>query len=62
MGKKIKVAVLGGTGFVGRNVVEYLADCGHDAQPFSRSTGCDLEDLPEASSQIFRYQPLPILL
>ncbi len=38
----MKVAVAGGTGTVGRHVVEIAAERGHDVAALSRSTGVDL--------------------
>lgn len=38
----MRVAVAGGTGMVGRYVVQALADRGHDAVSMSRSTGVDV--------------------
>lgn len=38
----MKIAVAGGTGLVGHQVVEKLADTGHDAVVLARSTGVDL--------------------
>jgi uncharacterized protein YbjT (DUF2867 family) len=37
-----KIAVAGATGRVGRNLVEILAERGHDVVPMSRATGVDL--------------------
>ncbi|MFF0448779.1 SDR family oxidoreductase [Streptomyces sp. NPDC004609] len=47
----MKVAVMGGTGRVGSQVVEILKAAGHEAVPHARSTGVDLftgEGLPRA--------------
>ncbi|MEV2247466.1 NAD(P)H-binding protein [Streptomyces sp. NPDC049970] len=38
----MKIAVLGGTGLIGSQVVQDLAAAGHDAVPHSQSTGVDL--------------------
>ncbi|WP_106814918.1 SDR family oxidoreductase [Microbacterium timonense] len=38
----MRIAVAGGTGVVGRHVVESLRDAGHEAVVLSRSTGVDL--------------------
>jgi nucleoside-diphosphate-sugar epimerase len=46
-----KIAVTGGTGRVGRHVVELLKERGHDVVPISRSLGVDVvtgEGLAEA--------------
>jgi len=52
-----RVAVLGGTGFVGRNLCEVLAAHGVEHRAFSRLTGCDLLDLETAWSKLSAYQP-----
>jgi uncharacterized protein YbjT (DUF2867 family) len=47
----MKVAVIGGTGLIGSQVVKILTASGHQAVPHSRSTGVDLlsgSGLPEA--------------
>ncbi|MGW0082124.1 SDR family oxidoreductase [Streptomyces sp. NPDC003393] len=47
----MKIAVVGGTGLLGSQVVRVLRESGHEAVPHSRSTGLDLLDgkgLPEA--------------
>jgi uncharacterized protein YbjT (DUF2867 family) len=47
----MKVAVIGGTGLIGSQVVDILAATGHEAVPHSPSTGLDLlsgAGLPEA--------------
>ncbi|WP_406394893.1 SDR family oxidoreductase [Streptomyces sp. NBC_00887] len=47
----MKVAVIGGTGLIGSQVVTILKEAGHDAVPHSLSTGVDLltgQGLPEA--------------
>ena len=38
----MRVAVAGGTGWIGRLVVEHLRDSGHDVGILARSTGVDL--------------------
>ncbi|WFE99301.1 NAD(P)H-binding protein [Micromonospora sp. WMMD964] len=38
----MKIAVLGGTGLIGSQVVKILQDAGHEAVPHSLSTGVDL--------------------
>jgi GDP-L-fucose synthase len=54
---KIKVAILGGTGFVGRNVREVLEKHGFEVGIFSRTTGCDLLDLSVAWSKLDQFRP-----
>jgi len=47
----MKIAVIGGTGLIGSQVVEILNASGHEAVPHSTSTGLDLlsgQGLPEA--------------
>src|SRR5215469_10150832 len=47
----MKVAVIGGTGLIGSQVVKILTAGGHEAVPHSQSTGLDLlsgRGLPEA--------------
>jgi uncharacterized protein YbjT (DUF2867 family) len=41
-GRRLKIAVAGGTGRVGRHIVEVLKSRGHDVVPMSRSTGVDV--------------------
>jgi len=47
------ILVLGGTGFVGKNVVEALRAGGYPVTSISRSEGCDLRD-PAATKKAFR--------
>jgi uncharacterized protein YbjT (DUF2867 family) len=47
----MKIAVIGGTGLIGSQVVEILNGSGHEGVPYSLSTGVDLlsgQGLPEA--------------
>src|SRR5574338_1245451 len=47
----MKIAVIGGTGFIGARLVSKLNAGGHQARPYARSTGLDLltgAGLPEA--------------
>lgn len=53
----MRVAVLGGTGFAGRNVRETLEDAGHSVGVFSRTTGCDLMDLHTTWAQLDAFRP-----
>jgi GDP-L-fucose synthase len=52
-----RVAILGGTGFAGRNVRNLFVDRGIEIGVFSRTTGCDLLDLPAAWSKIDAFRP-----
>src|SRR5258708_19567692 len=48
---EMKIAVIGGTGLIGSQVVKILNASGHEAVPHSSSTGLDLlsgRGLPEA--------------
>ena len=50
---QVKIAVVGGTGFIGARLVRKLEADGHDVGAHGRSTGPDLltgEGLPEALS------------
>ena len=48
-GQPMRIAVTGGTGFVGRNVVRRLEAAGHEIVALSRRTGTDLAD-PEPAA------------
>jgi GDP-L-fucose synthase len=52
-----RVAILGGTGFAGRNLRNTLEDAGMTVGIFSRTTGCDLLDLPIAWSKLDQFKP-----
>lgn len=52
-----RVAILGGTGFAGTNVRRCLADNGFEVGIFSRTTGCDLLDLPMAWQKLDAFHP-----
>jgi GDP-L-fucose synthase len=53
----LRVAVLGGTGFAGRNVCEALERAGITVEAFSRATGCDLLNLPAAQERLRAFRP-----
>jgi GDP-L-fucose synthase len=53
----LRVAVLGGTGFAGRNVRDLLQSAGMSVGVFSRTTGCDLIDLPGAWAKLDMFRP-----
>ena len=53
----LRVAILGGTGFAGLNVRNALEAAGHMVGVFSRTTGCDLLDLPTAWSKLDSFRP-----
>jgi len=40
----VKILVLGGHGFVGRNIVKYMENTSHKVIPLSRRDGLDLTD------------------
>lgn len=48
----MRVAVTGGTGFVGRHLVERLHDAGHETVVISRRTGAEIDDI-EALTEAF---------
>lgn len=52
-----RVAVLGGTGFAGRNVREQLEAAGMTVGVFSRTTGADLLDLNAVWSRLDAFRP-----
>jgi GDP-L-fucose synthase len=52
-----RIALLGGTGFAGRNVRNALEEAGHTVGAFSRTTGCDLLDLPSAWAKLDAFRP-----
>lgn len=52
-----RVAVIGGTGFVGHNVRSILEQAKMRVGVFSRTTGCDLLDLPVAWAKLDAFQP-----
>jgi NADH dehydrogenase len=49
----MRVAITGGTGFVGRHLARALTDAGHKAVALSRRVGCDVGDL-QALTDAFR--------
>lgn len=53
----VRVAVLGGGGFVGRNVCNALEAGGATVEVFSRTTGCDLLDLHTAANKLHSFRP-----
>ena len=53
----LRVAILGGTGFAGRNVRNALESAGITVGVFSRTTGCDLLDLPTAWAKLDQFRP-----
>ena len=54
---KLRVAVLGGSGFLGRHACEALEACGATVRSFSRRSGCDLLDLETAGREIGAFRP-----
>ena len=57
MDKDIRVAILGGTGFAGHNIRTILEYHGITVGLFSRTTGCDLLDLPTAWGRLDAFRP-----
>jgi GDP-L-fucose synthase len=55
--KEPRVAILGGTGFVGRNVRNILVAAGFNVGVFSRTTGCDILDLPVFWKNLDTFRP-----
>jgi len=55
--KTVKVAILGGVGFAGRNLRECLEAAGMEVGVFSRTTDCDLLDLPKTWAKIDSFRP-----
>jgi GDP-L-fucose synthase len=55
--EQLRVAILGGTGFAGRNVRNELETAGFAVGVFSRTTGCDLLDLPVAWARLDAFRP-----
>jgi GDP-L-fucose synthase len=53
----IRVAVLGATGFAGRNARNRLETSGVCVGAFSRTTGCDLLDLPTTWEKLDAFRP-----
>jgi GDP-L-fucose synthase len=52
-----RVAVLGGSGFAGRNLRDRLSAAGMSVAVFSRSTGCDLTELQTALAKVDAFRP-----
>jgi GDP-L-fucose synthase len=57
----LRVAILGGTGFAGVNVRKELEAAGITVAVFSRTTGCDLLDLPTAWAKLDAFRPTHIV-
>ena len=53
----MRVAVLGGSGFAGRNVCEAFEQAGATVGAFSRATGCNLLDLCVAQARLSEFRP-----
>jgi GDP-L-fucose synthase len=56
-----RIAILGGTGFAGRNVRNELEAAGLTVAVFSRTTGCDLLDLPVVWARLDAFRPTHIV-
>lgn len=61
MADRDNILVLGGTGFVGRNVVEALRAAGYSVNSLSRSEGCDLRELSAAKKALKDLKPTIII-
>jgi GDP-L-fucose synthase len=55
--QNLRVAILGGTGFAGVNVRNILDTARMDVGVFSKTTGCDLTNLPSAWAQLDAFHP-----
>jgi GDP-L-fucose synthase len=55
--KQLRVAILGGTGFVGHSVRDLLQSSGMQVEVFSKTSGCDLLDLHGAWNKLDQYHP-----
>jgi GDP-L-fucose synthase len=53
----MKILILGGHGFVGRNVVEVFKDSNHEIFPFSRKNGLDLTDYVNTTECFQKINP-----
>lgn len=53
----MKIALLGGTGFVGQNVAEVLSENGLDFEIISTSRGCDLREYAQAADALGKIKP-----
>lgn len=56
-----RIALLGGIGFAGRNVRNELEEASMIVATFSRTTGCDLLDLPLAWAKLDAFRPTHIV-
>ena len=56
-----RIAILGGTGFVGSNLRNDLESSGLVVEVFSRTTGCDLKDMSTAWKAIDSFRPSVIV-
>lgn len=56
-----RIAILGGTGFVGTNIREELEKDTIEVEVFSRTTGCDLKDIQSAWRAIDAFRPSVII-
>jgi GDP-L-fucose synthase len=52
-----RIAVLGGTGFLGKHVMHLARNAGHQVTSISRSKGCDVTELPAFKAALQETRP-----
>jgi len=57
----MKIIILGGTGFIGKNLLKKLKDGEHEVHAFSRSTGLDLTDFGQTKGVFNKIKPEAII-
>jgi len=57
----LKIIILGGYGFVGKNLLNKLKNSGHEIIPFSRRNGLDLTDYENTKSHFDEIKPEAII-
>ncbi len=56
-----RVVVLGGTGFLGQQVVRLLREAGHEVVSLSRQEGCDITDLEALCARLREARPEAVI-